>query len=424
MSNSVSRREFFKYLSVIGGATSLFPLSTLLGLSNAQAADNPIQKFIFVNFADGYPRGHWSPGRNEDGTLSMKACTEALQPIQENCVFINGLDLRGSSGHDGFSNQWRDADRNAPSIDTLLASQNEFRAGYTHPHVRAGVDTNHWGHGSRVPSQRIGNSTLTYNDSFSSLYQSMFGNGVPIAGSLESRKKLIMIEQSLADLSVMQAKYGAAEAPKLNAHRLELETVRQSILNASNTSDNSPEQYLWKTLTSAGGRDARAELQVQNLVLALATGRSRVGCLALGSSNDNVGIPGVADGKAPHETSHKLFGSLIFAETRNWYMKQVYRLAYHLQQINDVNDTSLFDNTLIVVTSEMSEDHSPSDLPVLLIGGRAANGTNNSLIQFGQLGMGRSISNNAPIGTLWSGLADATGIISPYPSSPISNVFA
>lgn len=424
MSNSVSRRDFFKYLTVAGGAATLFPLDTLLGMSTAQSADNPLQKFIFVNFSDGYPSGHWAPGRNADGTLSMKGCTAALQPIQENCVFINGLDLRGSTGHDGFSTQWRDADRNAPSIDTLIASQNDFRAGYTHPHVRAGVDTSHWGHGSRVPSQRIGNSTLTYNDSVTSLYQSMFGSGVPVAGSLESRKKLLMLERSLADLSAMQSRFGVAESAKLAAHKLELETVHQSILNASNSADNAPDSYTWKALTSAGGRDTRAELQVQNIVLALATGRSRLGCLALGSTNDNVTISGVADGKAPHDTSHKLFGVQAFIDTRNWYMQQVYRLAYHLRQINDVNGTSLFDNTLIVVTSEMSDDHSSSNIPVILIGGRSENGTNSRLIQFGQPGAGSSVSYNAPIGTLWSGLAEATGIISPYPSAPITNVFA
>ena len=243
MSNSISRRDFLKYLSV-GGAASLFPLDALTGLSTANAAGTPLQKFIFVNFADGYPSGHWSPSTNADGTLNLNGCNKALQSMQENCVFINGLDLRGSTGHDGFVTQWRDADRNAPSIDTLIASQNQFRAGYSHPHVRAGVDTAHWGHGSRVPSQRIGNSTLTYNDSVSSLFQSMFGSGVPVAGSLTSRKKLIMIEQSLEDLEDMRAKYGIAESAKLDAHKLELETVRQSILNAGSSSVNSPNSYI------------------------------------------------------------------------------------------------------------------------------------------------------------------------------------
>ncbi|SMG66319.1 protein containing DUF1552 [methanotrophic bacterial endosymbiont of Bathymodiolus sp.] len=145
----------------------------------------------------------------------------------------------------------------------------------------------------------------------------MFGSGVPVAGSLESRKKLLMLERSLADLSAMQSRFGAAESAKLAAHKLELETIHQSILNASNSADNAPDSYIWKTLTSAGGRDARAELQVQNIVLALATGRSRLGCLALGSTNDNVTISGVADGKAPttHHTNYLAFRPLLIRVT-------------------------------------------------------------------------------------------------------------
>jgi len=422
MSTSCSRRDFLKYLTATAGAASLFSLDTLLSLSRVQAADEPLQKFVFVNFSDGYPNGYWAPGQNGDGTLTMNLCNQALQPIQENCVFINGMDLRGSSGHEGFATQWRDATRDAPSIDRLIASQDAFRVGYTMPHVRAGVDTGHWGHGSRVPSQGIGSNTLVYNDSPSSLYENLFGSG-PVAGNLEARKKQLLLEYSTEDLQAMMDKYGTAQSSKLEAHMLELNTALENIVNSNDYSLGDPESYLWKTLSSAGGRDARAELQVQNVVLSLATGRSRVGCLALGSTNDNVGIGGVADGKSPHDTSHKLFGVQAFADTRNWYMTQVERIAYRLGQIPDVNGTSLFDNTLIVVTSEMSDDHSPSNIPVILIGGRSPAGTNNGLVKFGPTGAGRSVSKDGAIGSLWSGLAEAVGIISPYQSTPVSDVF-
>lgn len=420
MSTSSSRRKFLKYLTATTGAASIFSLDTLLGISDVQAAGQPLQKFIFVNFSDGYPRGHWSPSKNADGTLNMNRCNDNLQSIQEHCVFINGLDLRGSSGHEGFATQWRDADRNAPSIDTLIAGQSEFRVGYSMPHVRAGVDTGHWGHGSRVPSQGIGSNTLTYNDRPSSLYASLFGSG-PVLGNLEDRKKQLLIERSMADLQAMIDKYGNVESTKFNAHMQELTTARENLLDSGNSTG--PEAFIWKTLTSAGGRDTRAELQVQNVILSLATGRSRLGCLALGSTNDNVGIGGVANGKSPHDTSHKLFGVDAFSATRNWYMKQVQRMAYHLAQISDANGTTLFDNTLIVVTSEMSDDHSPSDIPVILIGGRSPDGTNSSLIKFGQPGAGRIISDAGVIGSLWSGMAEAVGINSPYSSSPVSDVF-
>lgn len=422
MNTLCSRRDFLKYLTATTGAASLFSLDALLGLSNAQAAGQPLQKFIFVNFSDGYPRGHWAPGKNTDGTLAMNRCNRVLQPIQENCVFINGMDLRGSSGHEGFATQWRDSSRDAPSIDTLLATQSEYRVGYSMPHVRAGVDTGHWGHGSRVPSQGVGRNTLVFDDSPSSLYRRLFGSG-PVAGNLEDRKRQLLIENSISDVESLMAKYGSAERAKLEAHLQELNTARQNILNASSGSSGKPESYLWKTLSTAGGRDARAELQVQNLVLSLATGRSRLGCLALGSTNDNVGISGVANGKSPHDTSHKLFGVQAFADTRNWYMKQVYRLAYHLNRIPDANGSTLFDNTLIVVTSEMSDDHSPSDIPVILVGGRSPDGTNSRLVRFGPTGAGRSISPGGVIGSLWSGMAEAAGISSPYPSRPVDGVF-
>ena len=215
---------------------------------------------------------------------------------------------------------------------------------------------------------------------------------------------------------------GTLEQAKLEAHLRELKTARAGLVS-NGGSGNSHSDYMWKSISSGGGRDGRAELQVQNIVLSLATGKSRVGCLALGSTNDNAVISGVANGKPPHDTSHKLYGVGAFVETRQWYMKQVYRLAYQLSRIDDVNGTKLFDNPLIVVSSEMSDDHSPSNLPVILIGGKSAKGTNRGFVNLGTEGKGRSLSYDGPVGSLWNGMAQALDIKSPYQTKPISGVF-
>ena len=411
-------------MSACAGTALLPPLDGLLGTATVQAATTaPLQKFVFVSFSDGYPGGTWAPSKNKDGSLKMNRCTEPLQAIQENCLFINGLDLRGSTGHDGFLTQWRDGSLNAPSMDTLIAEQENYRTGFTHPHVRAGVDTGLWGHGTRVPSQRRGRSTLTYVDSPSALFNRLFGDqGALSSGGSVKWKKQAILDQSIDDLKDMMGRMGTFEEAKLKAHMRELETAKAS-LSSSATSDNVLESLLWRPFSEGGGRDLSAELQVQNIVLALATGKSKIGCLALGSTNDNAKIQGVANNIPPHETSHMTYGLGAFVETRQWYMKQVYRLAYRLSKIDDVNGTKLFDNTLIVVSSEMSGDHSPSNLPVVLIGGKSADGTNRSLVNLGADGKGRSISHNAPVGSLWNGMSQALGIKSPYTSTPIPGVF-
>ncbi len=423
MNMSTNRRNFLKYLSACAGTASLFPLDTLLGMAHLQAANAPLQKFVFISFADGYPAGTWAPSTNSDGSLKMNRCTAPLQPIQENCLFINWLYLTGSPGHDGFLTQWRDRGLDAPSMDTLIAEQDAYRSGYSHPHVRAGVDTGHWGHGTRVPSQRRGRSTLTYVDSPSTLYGRLFGDksGGQSALNQENRRKVVMLERGIGDLISMEERINGFEKEKLEAYLRELKTVRASLVRQEGSGSSS--DYMWKSLSSSGGRDARAELQVQNIVLSLAIGKTRIGCLALGSTNDNMVISGVANNKPPHDTSHKLFGIGAFVETREWYMKQVYRLAYRLNRIDDANGTKLFDNTLIIVSSEMSDDHSPGNLPVILIGGKSANGTNRHLVDLGAKGKGRSLSYNAPVGALWNGMAQALDIPSPYPTKPISGVF-
>ncbi|MES9818785.1 MAG: DUF1552 domain-containing protein [Candidatus Thiodiazotropha sp.] len=421
---AVNRRGFLTYLGV-GSIAPLFLSASVFNIARGQASDGAKQKFVFINFADGYPRGKWRPSVRSDGTLGMNDCCKPLQSVQQHCLFINGLDLRGSTGHDGFKTQWRDGNTNAPSIDTLIAQQSPYRAGYSHPHLRAGVDTNHWGHGSRVPSQRQGSSSLTYTDSPSRLFSNLFSSDIDGDSlSRENTLRKLMIDQSLEDLDELQTAADLSDSDRLNAHERELLTMKSRILGDSDSS-NSVEALRWRDPTSGGNRNDRADLQVQNIALALVTSKSRLACMALGTSNDNVGIAGYAGGKSPHDTSHRLYGVDAFSATRSWYMAKIAELVVRLKRLDDPDapGTTLLDNTVIVVTSEMSDDHSPSNLPVLLIGGQNISGTNASFINFGEAGKGRTIEHNEPIGALWSGMVDALGFSSPYSTTPISGVF-
>jgi hypothetical protein len=459
-----ARRNFLKGLLSVGACTAL-PMQTFSNLAFAGGGgSSPQLKFLFINFSDGYPKDCWHPvsipgsDQYHPTEFSLNLVTKELEAVREYALFIDGLQLRGSAGHDGYKNIWRSENSSSLSLDVAIARNSSFNDGVPFASVNAGVSCGHWGHGASVPSrERSGQGYVRYEDDPRKLYSTLFGDDEVLmafsGGADIDQKKTTMLESSIADLNKMKQQLGSLERAKLEAHLSALTELRQRIGNSGSGSRPDiwhpfPEGYeRWNNsdIIGASGnshklRNDIAELQVQNLVMALAAGKTNVACLSLGTSNDNAVIDGYGNNRAPHDTSHYIASNRDdFISTRQWYLSKVSKAVAKLAELPDINGTSMLDNTLVVLTSEMSDDHCPKGVPVVLFGGKSPSGAvqqqlglfladNGRRLQFfdslpseGRWG-GWNAPSGRPIGDLWQTIGRRINLDEEYSINTLSDV--
>ncbi|MEZ9820098.1 DUF1552 domain-containing protein [Shewanella sp. 10N.286.45.A1] len=402
--NQQSRRDFIKTALSCGVATALSGVSL-----QASAATHNAPKFIFINFSDGYPRGTWHPSMGDNG-LEMNLCTQGLAQYKDNIVFLSGCESEGGSGHGGYNGVWQERSGQG-SLDVHF--ENAFAAGMPKRAVRLGVDTNYWGHGGLVTSRSVSGAGLTHEDNPQSIFNELFGGQESTGPSIEARK-LALLSNAIPDIELLRSQVNGVETQKTSTFSSVTTEVEQELTNASNGSGQCSTGIFGST---SSGRDKRADLQVANAVLALSCEKTKVVSLQLGTSNDSKVVEKVSQ-TVPHDASH--YGSQglkeIYINHRQWYLSKVTRLIDMLKLQPDDNG-NMFDNTIIMVTSEMDDGqaHSSRDLPVLLIGGKntALNTKPN----------GHLIENVGPIGQVLKAYANAYGVNTPYQNPPLAQLF-
>lgn len=459
-----ARRNFLKGLLSVGACTAL-PMQTFSNLAFAGGGGvSPQLKFLFINFSDGYPKNCWHPvsipgsDQYHPTEFSLNLVTNELEEVREHALFIDGLQLRGSQGHEGYRNIWRSENSSNLSLDVAIARNSAFNDGVPFASVNAGVSCGHWGHGASVPSrERSGSGYVRYEDDPRKLYSTLFGDDEVLmafsGGAGIEEKKLSILESSIEDLNKMKQQLGSLERAKLEAHLSALTELRQRIGNTGSGIRPDiwhpfPDGYeRWNKSDIIGAssnapklRDDIAELQVQNLVLALAAGKTNVACLSLGTTNDNAIIDGYGRNRTPHETSHYVKENRHdFISTRQWYLSKVSKAVAQLAKLPDINGTRMLDNTLVVLTSEMSDDHSPKGVPVVLFGGKSQSGAvhqqlglhladNGRRLQFfdslpsDERWGGWNAPSGRPIGDLWQTIARKINLNEEYSKNTLSDV--
>ncbi|MGF1777403.1 DUF1552 domain-containing protein [Vibrio nomapromontoriensis] len=382
---------------------------TLPTFAKSTATNNSDTKFIFVNFSDGYPRGKWHPKQSSNG-LEMNDCTAELEQYKDHIVFFSGCKSTGGTGHDGYKGVWQE-NVGQGSIDFHF--ENYFSSGMPKRALRLGVDTNYWGHGGFVTSRNL-NGALMHNDDPQAIFNDLFGGDISEGNSIESRK-LALLSKSIPDIELLEQQLGGLEAAKTNAFRTTSQDVNTELNNAIGNAGKTCNTSIFSS--TAEGRDRRADLQVANAALALSCEKTRIVSLQLGTSNDSKVVESVSR-TVPHDASHYSSATLpIYIQHRRWYLSKVTRLIELLKTMPDTGGSTLFDNSIIMVTSEMDDGqaHSSSDLPFVLIGG------NNTKLATEK--GGRLMENVGPIGQILAAYSKAYGVSIPYKNAPLSGLF-
>ncbi|AQM21019.1 MULTISPECIES: DUF1552 domain-containing protein [Vibrio] len=372
-------------------------------------------KFIFISFSDGYPRGTWHPTIS-GGQLAMNACTSPLENYKDYAVFIEGNKSQGGSGHDGYKGQMQEREGQG-SLDYHCEQQ--YGSGMAKKALRLGVDTNYWGHGGFVAT-RSPNGALRATDSPHQVYNDLFAGESGSGESPQDVKKLRLLASSLEDVQILQTQLEQVAASKLQTMDSVGASLQEELQSSGIVTGECP-TYIYDQLNQGNGRDLTLNLQVANTILALACGKTRVVTLSLGTSNDSAQVASVS-AMVPHDASH--YGSSTIRETyirhRQWYLSSVTKLIDQLKKIPDpeVGGSSLFDNTIIMISSEMDDGnaHSSNDLPAVLLGGQNT--------QLNTANGGRLVQNTTGnMGGVLRSFSDAYGLNAPYTNSPIPGLF-
>jgi hypothetical protein len=343
--------------------------------------------------------------------------TSPLEPHKADLTFFTGLSTRGETNHNGGPRQvfagWGGtgtpgANAAPYSLDQLLADR--LGSGTLRRLVALGVFSSFDGqkpvsfrdNGQPQPAQD--NPGAAFADIFGSFTPSTGGSGALRLAQIDiqqGRKRIIDFIRD--DLRQVKRKLGPLEGSMFEAHVLALDDLGKEIQRqesitgqtppissvscspralesmiptAGNVDPNSWPKWYHRTEVTAAINKVNREMMVQ----ALACGITRVGLLQYGFSDLDrefafEGNP--ASGIAYHSLSHA--NSIGYHTIQKSIMTEVSTLITQLKSVK-IGDKSLFDETLMLVASDMGENpnnHDGVNIPAFLagrLGGRLPGG--------------------------------------------------
>lgn len=370
----LKRREFLKFIGKAGVSLKALQASSLgAGLLLArQASAAPVdqRRVIFIYVPDGTPRGarhSFTPSAN----LQLKACSQPLESVKQECVFIDNVEIVGGGGH-GLTQRVLGAfaDGVTGTIDLALGET----VGATSPvdALRLGVRTRNLD----PISARSFTGVNDYQDNPQAAFERLFGSSIDTSSAATLRaRKIQQINQ--AALREIKNKLGNYELTRLEQHESAIEKLRQLIDNAEGNEvgggcanvifnrDNLSHEQIDTEFTNI------FKLQTENAILALACNLTRVVTLQLGTHQSDFSVTGL--GGEYHTAIHS-GREQPYTEFRSYFSSMVAHLLQRLAEEDDPAGGKMIDSTLLVQVTDMADGdaHSAVDAPFMLAGGGTA----------------------------------------------------
>lgn len=397
------RRDLLK--SAVGSVL----LAPLLRARNLQAQNMFPKRFVIFNAAGSFVP-EWfptNPGRN----YNLRRPNTAFEPLKSDCVFLQNMrhsTSRGNHHERGMVTAYSAAgsDNGDITIDQVIARQlrNEANAAPIN-FMAQGL------YGGRNNDMR---SLMTYagpnqridpEESAVANYNRIF-NGATTqtitasqASNVDARLKCFDVAKE--DLTKIQSYLGYEERAKLEYHIDSLMNLAREI--ESNTAP--PQQIqICEDVQLLGDRNTvREEASLVNGVTnlmnltsaAFQCDRTRVMTMQVGFSGDHYNrLRGFRAGTMTRDSWHDHIHHLASSQNHQYYgewlwmcelwSRKLADLAISLKAIPE-GDGTMLDNTIILWGSEMgiAHNHSPSNVPHLVIGGRNMGVDSGQFIDFG-----------------------------------------
>jgi hypothetical protein len=367
------RRHFLKLIASAGVSAAVAPF-----VQPALAAEKP-KRVIFVNIPDGMRPEHWH-AQGSETNFTLPAMTQPLDRVKQDCIFLSGLDMKGSgSTHEGgiiklLTGTAGTSGQIDVSLDYYLA--NYFKSQVIKPHLNLNVVPIY--HDKPITYDFNGTSVGPEKNPLAA-FDSLFGSSNSNGADLATQRRLSVLDSVKDEVNSLKNKLGNEEQAKLNTH---LESIREleqrlsSNVSACPSWNFNPTGFqvtrtrLWDNpeYLDSSRMDVIGDLHTDIAVHALACDLTRVVTLKWNNTVNDTVIPGTSS--TCHGASH--VGGQAFIDVKAWYVERFARLIEQLKNYPD-GDGSLLDNTLVFLGSELAHGnwHNHEDMPFILAGGSA-----------------------------------------------------
>ncbi|NUP04695.1 MAG: DUF1552 domain-containing protein [Polyangiaceae bacterium] len=388
-------------------------------------------------------------------TAPLKTALAPLEPFKSELSIVSGLSIPAGNGAGSIpaGGRYGRASFHDESVGPLLSG------------MRSPSNDSNWAQGvssDYVVAQQLGGATaisqlalrvqaanygghlvpLSYNDDadpidpYSSpqgLFDTLFGSTfVPPgedsepdpAAELARAKQASVIDLVRGDTNRLVARVGAQDRQRLEAHLEGLDTLYKKITATSPTpvTNSCSKPAAPPSLEVGGsysGEDARAEVFVDLLHMALACDLTRVATIAVSEPMSMMVVPadvtGIPSGenKDLHELGHSST-SQNHARGFAWHTKHLARLLDKLKNTPDVTGTFL-DNTVVVFLTEggsgQGAPHNTEGMSVIVAGGKGRIRQGEHIVATGKHPVNVTVSAMNAVGVSASGLGEVQGNI-------------
>jgi hypothetical protein len=405
----VSRRSLLAGLGV--GSATMFgrPL-----LRQAQAQELAPRRLLVLYMPNCSIRGQWLPtggrnvtaGQGDAGQFTLGMASAPLEAVRPQLTMVGGLDLKNIGGDPHGSGLIRmmtggtiRAGEKArdpgigtlgmgnlpvlPTIDQILADRSPMLKGPPFYSLQLAADSRaddgrtdvHL----RVMSYDLKTTPMPPDVDPGATFKRVFGDLAPGATGPDRARAL---ERALAeersvldflkgDLGRLGARLRPPERAKLDSHLEALRELERTLSRGATAATSvmvPPQLDPIRVNDSADHKKVLSQFFTLTK-LAFQLDLTRVVTFMFGSANSQVSfndIPG--SGKGLHPVAHDYEAAPLAAATR-FYCQTVATFVQELATLQELDGSSVLDNTVVVLMSEVAQYHEFTNIPFVLLGG-------------------------------------------------------
>ena len=389
-------------------------------------------------------RANWAPmggrtaGQGDATQFTLGTANSTLAPARSQLTIVDGLDLKNIGGDPHGSGlirmitggtirageKARDPGAGTlgegnlpvmPSIDQVLADKSALLKGPPFYSLQLAGD-------ARADDGRtdIHMRVMSYDHkltpmppdlepskTFARVFANVMGGGMPGAG--EAAQRALAEERSVldfikGDLGRLYQRLPMDQKPKLDSHLAALLEFERTLTPMGDggappgVTLPPPPEVVPPNVSANHKKIVDQFLGITKLAFQLDL--TRVVTFMFGSANSQVAIPGITGlTKGIHPTAHDYSVGPLTQATA-WYCDLIAKFALDLANVKESDGSSVLDNTIIVMSSDVAQYHEFTNVPMVLLGGSKLGLKGGRCLRFA----GRTPSD------VWTAVAGAFGV--------------
>lgn len=381
----MNRREF-----VFSSLKAAVLLSPVFSIRRAEAAISPPKRAFFWVSSAGYPDepAFFPTGTETNFTLSP--ILAGLQPVKENLVVLENVDIRNSGFNAAGANHARAPGKiltakdviddgeegvpGGPSIDQFLVQQlnlTSLELHVTQDYARS-IREKPFASGPNAFKPPVKDPAAVWDKVFNGFMPNAEAEPERQARLLKLRSRKSLLDGMRSDLKKLRGELNGVEKLKLDIHE---DAIRTSELSVAADLGNVPPPSAQCTLPargpSTGDENTRSKALFDVMYAAYCCNRAQVGGMVWGGSGFSFRynwIPNTDVADLHNDVHHNAQGARdLYIRCANWDWTQLGNFVLRLRNTPE-GDGTLLDSAIVLGCSHFSNHHDIRKLPMVLFG--------------------------------------------------------